>query len=69
MPAPAAAHPDLRGVPCFKEPAVFDGHALNVESWLDDVFNAVNLQQALLVTDYDKVIYIAGYLKQGSPKS
>ena len=71
-PAPTTSQPnpnDPRGVPRFKEPAVFDGSASNVESWIDDVSNAVHLQRASLVSDYDKAIYIAGYLKQGSPKS
>lgn len=68
-PAPAPAHADPRDVPRFKEYAIFDVHASNVESWLDDIFNAVHLQRASLVNDYDRAIYITSYLKQGLPKS
>lgn len=58
-----------RGAPRFKEPFVFSGSAAEVEPWIDEVTNAVHLQRATLTTDFDKAIYIAGYLKVGNPKS
>jgi hypothetical protein len=48
---------------------MFSGSAAEVEPWLDEVRSAVHLQRAMLPTDYDKAIYMAGYLKTGSPKS
>lgn len=65
VPTPAA----VRGTPRFKEPFVFGGSAAEVEPWIDEISNAVYLQRATLPDDYDRAIYLAGYLKQGSPKS
>ena len=70
--APAHAAPpsgDPRGAPRFKEPFVFTGSASEVEPWIDEISNAIHLQRSTLVTDYDKAIYLAGYLKVGNPKS
>lgn len=48
---------------------MFDGSAANVVPWLCEIQDAVHLQRATLPTDYDKSVYLAGYLKQGTPKS
>ena len=67
-PAPPSSG-DPRGAPRFKDPFVFTGSPAEVEPWIDEIGNAVHLQCATLVTDYDKSIYMAGYLKVGNPKS
>lgn len=64
---PAVSLP--RGAPRFKEPFVFSGLSTEVEPWIDEVQNAIHLQRNTLIDDYDKAVYLAGYLKQGSPKS
>lgn len=67
VPAPAPTVP--HGTPRFKEPFVFGGSSAEVEPWIDEITNAVYLQSATLTDDYRRSIYLAGYLKTGSPKS
>lgn len=68
-PPPAVAPALPHGTPRFKEPFVFGGSAAEVEPWIDEITNAVFLQSATLPDDYRRSLYLAGYLKQGSPKS
>ena len=53
----------------FREPRVFDGKVKSVRPFLDEIESAVWLQRHALVTDFDKFLYLSGYLKDGSPKS
>lgn len=52
-----------------REPRVFNGKAAEVEAFIDEVSNAIHLQRRSLTTDYDRSIYLAAYLEDGSPKS
>ncbi|THG93431.1 hypothetical protein EW026_g7806 [Hermanssonia centrifuga] len=53
----------------FHEPRVFNGKAEEVVPFLREIKNAVHLQRRVLLDDYDKVIYMSTYLKDGSPSS
>jgi hypothetical protein len=49
----------------FCEPHVFDGKIKVDCPFLDEIESAVWLQCQALITDYDKALYLSGYLKDG----
>ena len=57
------------GAPHFKESFSFDGSTAKVEAWIDKISNTIHPQHATPLTDYDKAIHMAGYLRTGLPKS
>ncbi|KAG6843308.1 hypothetical protein H0H87_005966, partial [Tephrocybe sp. NHM501043] len=46
---------------------MFDGTVSQVEGFLCEIQNALQLQHQALVTDYDKVLYFSFYLKDRNP--
>ncbi|KAF8221734.1 hypothetical protein L208DRAFT_1326266 [Tricholoma matsutake] len=48
---------------------MFNGKVKSVRPFLDKIESAVWLQWHTLITDYDKALFLSGYLKDGSPKS
>jgi hypothetical protein len=53
----------------FHKPCVFNGKIKSVRPFLGKIESTVWLQQHTLIIDYDKALYLSGYLKDGSPKS
>lgn len=63
----AAAAPPRHHTARFHEPRVFDGKAREVVSFLREIRAALHLQRDALTTDYDKAVWLALYLKDGTP--
>ncbi|GBE80968.1 Transposon Tf2-12 polyprotein [Sparassis crispa] len=53
----------------FREPRIFNGKPEEVVPFLKEIRHAVHLQRRGLLKDYDKAVYMATYLKDGSPAS
>ena len=50
-----------------KEPQVFDGKAVNVAPFLQEIRATVHFQHGALITDYDRTCFFSGYLRSGAP--
>lgn len=51
-----------KGKPQFKEPTMFSGKGSDVDSFLNDVLNAIELQRDTLVDERDKCLVFSTYL-------
>ena len=58
-----------RNAPKFREPRIFTGKASDVEAFLNEMRDAVQLSRGQLPVDRDRSIYMGTYLGDGSPKS
>ncbi|KAG5633732.1 hypothetical protein DXG03_006743, partial [Asterophora parasitica] len=65
---PAAPTTDPRGAPRFRKPRTFKGKAADVQKFLQDVRDAVQLSRAQLPLEQDRCVYLASFLEDGSPK-
>ncbi|KAG5634287.1 hypothetical protein DXG03_005991, partial [Asterophora parasitica] len=65
---PAAPTTDPCGAPHFRELRTFKGKAANVQKFLQDVRDAMQLLRAQLLLEQDRCVYLALFLKDGSPK-
>ncbi|KAI3601006.1 hypothetical protein WG66_014903 [Moniliophthora roreri] len=57
-----------KGIPKFKKPNVFNGKALLVTQFLQDIRNAIQLSRCSLVSDHNKCLYFSTYFGSGAPK-
>ena len=68
--AQATVPPAPRGTLRVREPRVFDGRAIEVMPFLDELKSAMHLQRQHFQSDYDRSIYLSLYLKApGAPSS
>ncbi|KAF5342091.1 hypothetical protein D9611_002010 [Ephemerocybe angulata] len=57
------------GAPKFRDPRMFNGKSNQVEPFLREIRNAIDLQRRVLVTQRDKTRYFSLYLQDGTPTS
>ncbi|KAG5640472.1 hypothetical protein DXG03_008545 [Asterophora parasitica] len=65
---PAVPTTDPRSAPHFRKPRTFKGKAADVQKFLQDVCDAVQLLRMQLPLKQDRCVYLASFLEDGSPK-
>jgi hypothetical protein len=60
--------PKALSVPRFKEPTVFTGKLADVDMFIHEIQGAWKLQCTSLITEDEKITYLATYLGSGAPK-